>query len=174
MVASTERYRLLEPIARSWSGVVYRALDVRADRQVALKHFDVGPAPSLERRTRFRHELEVLAAGPIHPGLVRVLDQGDEESQPYVVLELLEGARSFSVAAPLSIDAAVQVGLAVGRALQHAHGLGVAHKALGLDALLVVPGQPLAPRLTGFGLASIESGAATENDRAPSSSSSTT
>jgi DNA-binding NtrC family response regulator/tetratricopeptide (TPR) repeat protein len=157
-VTTLEHYRLLEPIGKSWSGVVYKAQDVARDVVVALKHFDLpGPPPSLERRTRFRRELELLGAPPHEPrtGLVRVLDQGEEEDCPFVVMEHLEGARTLTVpAGGLPLDVALEAALAAARGLVHAHARGVAHRAVGPDALLVVGGGP--PRLSGFGLASLE------------------
>jgi transcriptional regulator with GAF, ATPase, and Fis domain/tetratricopeptide (TPR) repeat protein len=156
--ALTERYRLLDAVGRSWSGVVYRALDVAKDEVVALKHFALGAQPSLERRTRFRHELELLAQAGGHPALVRVRDVGEDEGCPFVVMDFIAGARSLPAPPPegLPVEDALALGGQVARALAHAHQSGVTHKALMLESLLVSPAAPLLPRLTGFGLACLE------------------
>ncbi|MCO5167691.1 MAG: phosphotransferase [Planctomycetes bacterium] len=152
-----ERYRVLDVVGRSWSGVVYQALDLARDEVVALKRFALGGG-SLERRTRLFHELERLAAAPPDPTLVRVRDHGEDEGAPFVVMDFLPGARSLPPPPPggLPVEHAATIGGAAARALAHAHAHGVTHKALMLEGLLVTPAAPLAPRLTNFGLACLE------------------
>ena len=69
-----ERYRLEEELARTWSGVVWRAHDLARDTPVAFKRFELeAPAP-LERRLRFLGQLDALTQAPAHPHLGGVED----------------------------------------------------------------------------------------------------
>src|SRR5687768_10703219 len=80
------RYRIEAQIGQGGIGVVYRAVDRKLDRPVALKLLRtdaVGPS----QRPRFEREARALAA-LAHPNVVTILDFGVSDSTPYLVMEL--------------------------------------------------------------------------------------
>ena len=82
-------YEVLGELGRGGMGVVLRARDGRTGREVALKTL-LRPQP--EALARFRREAEALAALD-HPGIVKVHGTGEADGRPYMVCELVEGAR---------------------------------------------------------------------------------
>jgi len=84
-------YRLVEVLGRGGQGVVYRAVDARLDRTVALKVLTIPVASvSQGRRTRFRREAEILARLD-HPGICTVLDADLDAETPYIAMRFIEG-----------------------------------------------------------------------------------
>lgn len=123
------RYRLIETLARGGTSSVWRAHDDQADREVAIKVLrDEGVDPTLrERAGREAHVLEGLH----HRNLVRVLDSGDDDGMPFMVMELLSGdtlSRIIDERAPLPCDEAVTLVADVADGLGLAHERGVIHR----------------------------------------------
>lgn len=120
------RYRLDGVVGRGGMGTVYRALDLRLNRTVAIKVLR-----SVERADadRFEAEIQILAR-LTHPGLVRLLDAGDLASRPYLVLDLIEGpSLAESVGeGPLDRERTAMVGARVADALAYVHDAGVIHR----------------------------------------------
>ncbi|MCY2959238.1 MAG: protein kinase [Planctomycetota bacterium] len=84
-------YKVLAVLGRGGQGVVYRALDPRLDRTVALKVLTIPVASvSQGRRTRFRREAEILARLD-HPGICTVLDADLDAESPYIAMRFVEG-----------------------------------------------------------------------------------
>jgi TolB-like protein/tetratricopeptide (TPR) repeat protein len=123
------RFTLLREISRDPFCVVFEAQDALLQRRVALKVLRAGPVQGSARRVR--HEAETIA-DLTHPNLAALFDAGRCEQGPYLVYELLEGARLSERlgAQPLAPAEAVRIALAVARALALAHARGVAHHDL--------------------------------------------
>src|SRR5688572_5692934 len=83
------RYRLIASLARGGTASVWRAEDTESGGEVAIKILrDEGVDPTLrDRAGREAHLLEGLD----HPNLVRVLDSGEDDEMPFMVMELLDG-----------------------------------------------------------------------------------
>ncbi len=124
-------YKILSELGGGGMGVVYRALDTRLGRQVAIKFLApraAGQAGSLERFRR-----EARAAGALnHPNLCAVYDLGDYQDQPYLVLELLEGEtlQKRLESGPLAVAEWLQLALDVSAGLEAAHSAGIVHRDL--------------------------------------------
>lgn len=128
------RYRIEEVIGRGGMGAVYRAVDERLGREVALKVITVagtGDVESRERlRARFFREARSAAALPHHPNVVPVYDYGTDEALglDYLVMELLRGSDlatrlSRTGAPPLAASLKILVEAARGLAVGHRQGL---------------------------------------------------
>ncbi len=84
------RYRVEMMIATGGMSTVYRGLDLRLDRPVALKIMDSRYAGDNHFLTRFQREARAVARLK-DPGLVAVYDQGIDGQHPFLVMELIEG-----------------------------------------------------------------------------------
>nr|WP_162526414.1 MULTISPECIES: protein kinase [unclassified Mycobacteroides] len=84
------RYRIEAPIATGGMSTVYRGLDTRLDRPVAVKVMDSRYASDTGFLARFRLEARAVARLH-HPGLVAVFDQGMDGKHPFLVMELVDG-----------------------------------------------------------------------------------
>ena len=120
------RYRLEALLGRGGMGAVYRALDTRLERPVAIKVLrDSGEAG----QARFTAEVRTLARFA-HPNLVRLLDAGELEGRAFLVMELIEGptlAQRLSTGR-LSSEETAKIGAGVAAALAYVHEHGIVHR----------------------------------------------
>lgn len=157
------RYRVLESIGHGGLGTVYKALDTRFNRVVAVKVLPL--ALDTASTDRLRVEADALA-GLSHPNIVQVYDVGETQDFVYLAEEFIEGptlAQLIADGKPLDWFYAVEIIRQVGTALAHAHKHGVIHRdvkptniiisndgrVLLLDFGLAI--SPGAPTLTGVG-----------------------
>ncbi len=85
-----DRYRLLTALGTGASAHVYLAEDISLHRQVAIKVLHPALAGDSAFLKRFRAEARAAAALN-HPNIMQVFDWGEQESEPYLVLEFLSG-----------------------------------------------------------------------------------
>ncbi|MBI3098045.1 MAG: protein kinase [Planctomycetes bacterium] len=126
------RWRLVEETARGGWGAVHRAEDAAGDPTAIKILAPRDPADLPEGRERFRREEDLLRRYP-HPHLVRLLDAGETEGTPFLVLEWLPGPDLLSRVAgagPLTLDDALRVGRDAAAVLAHLHEGGVVHRDL--------------------------------------------
>jgi serine/threonine protein kinase len=83
-------YRIISKIGAGGMGEVYRARDMRLDRDVAIKVLPAGLANDADRLLRFEQEAWATSALN-HPNIVTIYDIGSHEGSPFIVGELLEG-----------------------------------------------------------------------------------
>ena len=123
------RYRLGERLGRGGMGEVFVAHDLRLDREVALKLLHANLAEQDGMRDRIVAEAR-LAARLTHPNVVAVLDTGEQEGRPFIVMERLSGhtLRDELQRGPMPAERIRDVGLQVLRALAAAHALGIVHR----------------------------------------------
>ncbi|MCU1495843.1 MAG: serine/threonine kinase, partial [Acidimicrobiaceae bacterium] len=120
------RYRLGATLGRGGMGVVYRALDTRLDRPVAVKILRDGEGAD---DARFAAEVRTLARFA-HPNLVRLLDAGELDGRAYLVMELIEGptlAQRLASGGLSDVETA-KIGAGVAAALAYVHGEGIVHR----------------------------------------------
>jgi eukaryotic-like serine/threonine-protein kinase len=124
------RYRMGALLATGGMGEVWVARDLLLDRPVAVKV--LGGALAGDGRAAERLRREARAAARLdHPNIARVLDLGEQDGRPYLVMELLEGeslAGRIDRAGPMAPAEAARVVAAVADALQAAHRVGVIHR----------------------------------------------
>jgi hypothetical protein len=139
------RYLCIAEIGAGGTAVVHRARDEQTGSEVAVK--ELRPQFALNRvtRRRFLQEAE-LAKALDHPGIVRVIDAGEDQERPFLVMELVDGESLRSLldrVGALGEEPARQIGLALGEALDHAHRRGVIHRDVKPHNVFVL--GPLAP-----------------------------
>jgi serine/threonine-protein kinase len=123
------RYRLGRRLGFGGMGEVFAAHDLRLDREVALKLLRADLADQDGMRERVVAEAR-LAARLTHPHVVGVLDTGEQDGRPFVVMERLSGRtlRDELDDGPMPAERVRDVGLQVLRALAAAHALGIVHR----------------------------------------------
>ena len=124
-------YRIVGLIARGGMGDVYRATDVRLQRDVALKLMAHTGEADTARVDRFVQEARVMASLD-HPHIVRIYDVGLSGDRPYLVAELLDGEtlRERLARGAVPPGEARRIAIEVARGLGAAHAHGLVHRDL--------------------------------------------
>jgi serine/threonine-protein kinase len=146
------RYRVDAKIATGGMSTVYRGLDVRLDRPVALKVMDARYASDSQFLTRFQREARAVARLK-DPGLVAVYDQGLDGSHPFLVMELVEGGTLRELLrerGPMPPHAAAAVLRPVLGGLATAHHAGLVHRDVKPENVLISDAGEV--KLVDFGL----------------------
>jgi serine/threonine protein kinase/Tol biopolymer transport system component len=146
-------YQIVELLGTGGMGVVYRAVDTRLRRDVALKVLH-GDAPSPRSRdghaavavadksirTRLLHEARAAAALN-HPHICAVYDVGEVEGTAFIAMELVAGhtLQDLLTRAPLPTARACRYGRQLADALEHAHSRGIIHRDFKSANVLVTP-----------------------------------
>jgi len=133
------RYRIEAMIATGGMSAVYRGLDMRLDRPVALKVMDSRYAGDHQFLTRFQREARVVARLK-DPGLVAVYDQGIDGQHPFLVMELIEGGTLRELLrerGPMPPHAVAAVLRPVLGGLAVAHRAGLVHRDIKPENVLI-------------------------------------
>jgi serine/threonine-protein kinase len=146
-------YKIVERIGTGGMGEVYRAIDPRIGREVAIKVLPSSFAQDPDRLTRF--EQEARAAGMLnHPGILNVHDIGHENGVHFLILELLEGETlREKLKSPLSQRKVIDFALQIAKALAAAHDKGIIHRDLKPENLFITKDGRI--KILDFGLAKL-------------------
>ena len=147
-------YELLGLLGAGGMGDVYRAKDVRLEREVAVKVLPADFAADPDRLRRF--EQEARAEGVLnHPNVLTVHDIGTHEGVPFLVTELLEGEtlRDHLNRGALPLREAVNFTLQIARGLNAAHERGIVHRDLKPANVFLTRSGPA--KILDFGLAKL-------------------
>jgi len=145
-------YRIVEKIGAGGMGEVYRARDVRLERDVAVKVLPAHLAEDPAALARFEREAKAVAALS-HPNILGIFDVGSEGGIAYAVTELLEGEtlRERLQEGALPVRRAVDCATQIARGLAAAHDKGLVHRDLKPEnVFLLKDGQV---KILDFGLA---------------------
>lgn len=147
------RFRLDEKIGSGGMSTVYRAYDPTLERWVAIKlmHADISSDP--DQLERFRREARAVARLN-HPHVVTVIDAGEDDGNPFIVFEFVEGETlkdRIRRQGRLPIPEAVAYAIEIGRALGCAHAARLVHRDVKPQNVLIdLDGRA---KVTDFGIA---------------------
>jgi eukaryotic-like serine/threonine-protein kinase len=145
------RYEVKAELGRGGFGRVYRAWDPTVGRMVAIKTLTAGGDPELLQR--FRNE--AAAAGKLrHRNIIIIHDFGEQDGEPYIVMELLDGEdlqRVMQNQRPLTLLQRMQIMEQVAEGLDHAHRNGVVHRDVKPANMMVLPDGSV--KIMDFGIA---------------------
>jgi serine/threonine protein kinase len=153
---SLGRYHILEQLGEGGMATVYKAYDTRLERDVAVKVIRKSAFSQevVERMLkRFEREAKALAR-LTHPNIVGVIDYGEYEGSPYLVMPYLPGGTlKQRLGKPIPWQDAARTLLPISRALQFAHEQSIVHRDVKpANILITLSGEPM---LTDFGIAKI-------------------
>ena len=147
------RYELEQKIGEGGMARVYRGRDLRLNRRIAVKVLHSHYASDPGFLQRFHHEAQA-AANLRHPNIVDVYDVGLDGDVHYIVMEYVDGSDLKALLArggPLPIDQAVAIAEAVASGLSAAHRVGLVHRDIKPQNIIVGPGGQV--KITDFGIA---------------------
>ena len=145
------KFRLERRIGAGAMGVVYRAVDLALNRDVAIKTL---PRMSPDYSMRLRREARAMAS-IVHPNLALIFGSEAWHGTPMLIFEYLEGgtlADRLKVA-PFTLKQTLELGLVLASVLERTHGAGILHRDIKPSNIgYTVTGTP---KLLDFGLAHV-------------------
>lgn len=150
------RYHLIEKLGEGGMAVVYKAFDTRLETDVAVKIIRMEKLTEETRERalkRFEREAKALAK-LTHPNIVKVMDYGEYEGKPYLVMEYLSGGTlKQQLGTPIPWEEAFRTLAPIARALEYAHRREIIHRDVKASNILMTDsGQPM---IADFGVAKI-------------------
>ncbi len=156
MIGQTiSHYTILEKLGEGGMGVVYKALDTKLNREVALKFLPPHISKGGVERDRFLQEAQAAAAIN-QPNICVIYEINDSGEQPYIAMEYVDGAtiRTKLESGPMKMDDAIKYGIQIGEALHEAHSKGIVHRDIKADNIIInSKGQA---KVMDFGLAKLK------------------
>lgn len=154
---SLGHYKILSQVDEGGMATIFKAIDTHLERSVAIKIIrkdNFSPAVLAQVLKRFEREAKSLAQLS-HPNIVKVIDYGEYENSPYLVLEFLSGGtlKQRLHDGKFTIQQAVGWLIPMAAALAYAHHRGVIHRDVKPSNILFT--ETNEPMLSDFGIAKI-------------------
>ncbi len=149
---SIEHYEILRKLGAGGSGVVYLANDVLLQRPVVLKILRTGLLSAEQMRTTVLREAR-LASAIEHPNVCAIYEVGESADEGYIVMQYVPGQSLDRLIGrgPASLQLVLSVGIQIADGLQAAHGLGIFHRDLKPQNVMLTDGGLV--KILDFGLA---------------------
>lgn len=151
-----DRYEILEVIGEGGMAIVYRALDHRLNRDVAVKIMRDEMAADEEFRRRFCTESHAVAMLS-HPNIVAVYDVSHNDNVEYIVMELVDGITLKQYMERKGVVAwkeVVHFTKQISKALAHAHERGIIHRDIKPQNIMLLRDGTI--KVGDFGIAALE------------------
>ena len=144
-------YEIIAPLGAGGMGEVYRALDTRLDRTVAIKILPSHLSDDAMRRQRFEREAKAVSSLN-HPHICTLYDVGRQDGVDFIVMEYVEGVTLAArlEKGPLPTVEVLEYGIQLASALDKAHRNGVTHRDLKPGNIMLTKSGT---KLLDFGLA---------------------
>jgi eukaryotic-like serine/threonine-protein kinase len=155
-------YTVIAPLGAGGMGEVWRALDTRLDREVAIKVLPTAFAQDVDRLKRFEQEARAATALN-HPNILTVYDIGTHAGAPFIVAELLEGEelRAQFDHGALPMRKAIDYAQQIATGLAAAHAKGIVHRDLKPENVFITTDGFV--KILDFGLAKLRPPEAASN-----------
>jgi tRNA A-37 threonylcarbamoyl transferase component Bud32 len=151
-----DRYKLIEEVGQGGMAVVYRAQDETLKREVAIKILHQHLAGEPDSKARLEREAQAVAKLR-HENILEIFDySGSESASSYIVTEFIDGQtlKQFLTGCPLGFsELAALISVEVCHALAHAHALGVIHRDVKPENVMIRKDGLI--KLMDFGIAQV-------------------
>ncbi|MGH9801223.1 MAG: protein kinase domain-containing protein, partial [Blastocatellia bacterium] len=156
-------YRIISLLGAGGMGEVYRARDLRLERDVAVKILPETLADNSDALHRFEREAKAVAALS-HPNILSIFDFGTEAGVSYAVTELLEGEtlRERLKRSPTNWREAMEVGISIAEGLTAAHAKGIIHRDLKPENIFLTSEGQI--KILDFGIARVKHAVTPESE----------
>jgi len=145
-------FEVMSPLGEGGMGVVFRAHDIKLQRDVALKLLPHHLASDPERLARFQREAQLLASMN-HPNIAQIYGLEDSTAQQCIVMELVEGEtlQERLRRGPIPVNEALPIATQIAEAMEAAHERGIVHRDLKPANVKITPEGHV--KVLDFGLA---------------------
>lgn len=155
-------YKIIKVIGQGGMGMVLEAIQISLDRKVAIKILPQHLSRNQDFVKRFHLEATALAKLS-HPNIVSIIDRGNKDNCYYFVMEFVEGILPLKIQDlrqaldkdKLDPGLIREIGIQTGRALDHAHSLGIFHRDIKPANILLDSSWNV--KVTDFGIAALRS-----------------
>jgi serine/threonine protein kinase/CheY-like chemotaxis protein len=152
-----DRYELHERIGSGGMGTIFKGIDTRLKRPVAIKVISERVKdPSIKQNIRERFLNEARAAGGLsHPNLVQIFDFNEKNGLAYIVMEFIEGEtldELIKSKGPLNNEELLRIGREVASALAFAHKRGIVHRDIKPSNIMIEAASGIS-KVLDFGIA---------------------
>lgn len=147
-------YEIVEKLGEGGMGIVYKAKDTKLDRWVALKFLPHHLTANDTERGRFLQEAKA-AATLNHPNICTIHDINETAGEPFIVMEYVDGVtmKQKSMETALQVGDAVGYAIQIGDALQEAHAKGIVHRDVKSENIMINSKNQV--KVMDFGLAKL-------------------
>ena len=157
MIGQTiSHYKIIEKLGEGGMGVVYKVLDTKLQREVALKFLPPYISSDAIEKERFYQEARASAALN-HQNIAVIHEIGDHEDRLFLSMELVEGLtvkKLIEVGESLPIKKVIEIAIQICEGLAAAHEKGIVHRDIKSDNIMITPKGLV--KIMDFGLAKVK------------------